>query len=34
MVLEQLSPGRREVETSGGERDHRRGCTHDSNIVF
>ncbi len=29
MVLEQLSPGRREVATSGGERDRRRAWTHD-----
>ncbi len=29
MVLEQLSPGRREVVTSGGERDRRRVWTHD-----
>ncbi len=29
VVLEQLSPGRREVATSGGERDHRQAWTHD-----
>ncbi len=29
MVLEQLSPGRREVATSGGERDRSRAWTHD-----
>ncbi len=29
MVLEQLSPGRREVVTSGGERDRRRAWTYD-----
>ncbi len=31
VVLEPLSPGRREVVTSGGERDHRRAWTHDKN---
>ncbi len=30
VVLEQLSPGRQEVATSGGERDHRQARTHDS----
>ncbi len=30
VVLEQISPGRWEVETSGGERDHRQAWTHDS----
>ncbi len=34
MVLEQLSPGRLEVGTSGGERDHRQTWTHDRNNVF
>ncbi len=29
MVLEPLSPGRREVVTSGGERDRRQAWTHD-----
>ncbi len=29
VVLEQLSPGRLEVATSGGERDHRQVWTHD-----
>ncbi len=29
VVLEQLSPGRLEVATSGGERDHRQVWAHD-----
>ncbi len=30
MVLEQFNPGRRDVATSGSERDRRRAWTHDS----
>ncbi len=34
MSIREMSPGGREMVTSGGEREEQRAWTHDNNILF